>query len=157
MSNKVPDSRDGYRLLTLVGGLPLLAAMVVDSVAVVGRHLRVPLNGSIEIVQFSLLIAGATAIVIATLASSHARVRLLVDRIPKRAANWCRRATQLLSAIYFLALTAGSAWLAADLWLGHEQSELLELPYRPLRATAILATLLVATIFARRALGRAAP
>jgi hypothetical protein len=39
-------------------------------------------------------------------------------------------------------LLVGSGWIAADLWNGHEESELLRIPYRPLRV-AVAVTLVV--------------
>lgn len=151
MSDDHDPRKRWYRPLIFIGGVPLLVAMLVDSIAVVGRHLRMPLNGSIEIVQHALLIAGATAMVVATLTRSHALVRLLIDRLPTRPASWCRRTNDILSATYFLALAAGGIWLAIELAPGFEQSELLGLPYRPLRVLANFAVLLVALIFLRRA------
>ena len=62
----------------------------------------------------------------------------------------------LLSAIVFVLLAAGSAWVAADLWSGHEQTELLRLPLRWFRLIWIAAALIIAALFAGSALrGRA--
>jgi TRAP-type C4-dicarboxylate transport system permease small subunit len=51
-----------------------------------------------------------------------------------------------LCAVFFLALAAGSIWIAFDLRAGHEESELLSIPYAPLRAVSILAVLGVALV-----------
>jgi hypothetical protein len=50
--------------------------------------------------------------------------------------------------LLFAALLAGTVWIAADLWHGHEESELLRIPYRPLRivAAASLAGLLILSL-----------
>ena len=135
-----------------IGGTALLVAMAVDALAVIGRHTGIPFLGSIEIVQAAVLLSGATAMLIATLAGVHARVHLLVDRAPPRLRRTLARAGLALGALFFLALTIASVWIARDLWAGHEESELLHLPYRPLRLFTVLAAAAVAMTFALQAL-----
>jgi TRAP-type C4-dicarboxylate transport system permease small subunit len=55
----------------------------------------------------------------------------------------------VLSIIFFLALAAGSIWIAHDLWHAHEGSDLLGIPYAPLRIASIIALISVAALFAR--------
>lgn len=140
------------RLLVGVGGTALLVAMSVDALAVVGRHTGLPLLGSIEIVQAAVLVSGATALLIATLAGVHARVHLVVDRLPPRLARALQRVSLGLAALLYGALLAASVWIARDLWDGQEASELLSLPYRPLRVFTALAAAAVAASFAMQAL-----
>lgn len=140
------------RALVVVGGGALLIALAVDALAVIGRHLGLPLLGSIELVQAAVLVSGSTALLVATLADVHARVHLLVDRLPASWQGLLLRFGQLLSALLFLAFMASSVWIASDLWQGHEQSELLRIPYRPLRIVAVLATAAVAIAFLRQLL-----
>lgn len=135
------------RLLVIAGGTALLVAMAADAIAVVGRHVGMPLLGSIEIVQAAVLLAAAAAMLVATIRGTHAVVHLLVDRWPKWLRPWLRAAIGLLSAAFFLALLAGSVWIAVDLWTGHEESELLRIPYRPLRLAVIAATAAIAAAF----------
>ena len=135
------------RGLVVTGGAALLVAMLVDALAVLGRHVGMPLLGSIELVQAAVLVSGSIALLIATLAGVHARVHLLVDRLPPAVAEGLRRLGLLLGGLLFLALLAASLWIAHDLWRGQEQSELLALPYRPLRVFAVLATASVAASF----------
>lgn len=135
------------RLLVIAGGGALLVAMAADAIAVVGRHVGMPLLGSIEIVQAAVLFAAAAAMLVATIRGTHAVVHLLVDRWPQRLRPWLRAAIGLVSAAFFLALLAGSVWIAADLWSGHEESELLRIPYRPLRLAVIAATAAIAVAF----------
>jgi hypothetical protein len=42
-----------------------------------------------------------------------------------------------------------------DLWGGHEESEILRIPYRPLRIAVVVALLTLLIIAVRRALSRA--
>jgi TRAP-type transport system small permease protein len=146
-----------HRWLVLVGGGALLLAMAVDGLAVVGRHIGWPLLGSIEIIQAAVLVAGCAALVVATLAGVHARVHLLVDRMPARPRDLLARIGMLAGALLFGALAAASVWIAADLWPGHEESEWLRVPYRPLRIIALAAALTVAGAFAAAALRRRTP
>ena len=62
----------------------------------------------------------------------------------------------LLSAVFFVALAVGSIWIAFDLRDGHEQSELLRIPYAPLRIVSIAAVLAVAAIYLFRVFARRA-
>jgi TRAP-type C4-dicarboxylate transport system permease small subunit len=137
--------------LVVIGGGALLVAMAVDGLAVIGRHVGLPLLGSIEAVQAAVLIAGAVALLVATLARRHARVHLLSDRLPKPVERALRRAGFLLGALLFLALAAASLWIASELWPGFEESEWLHIPYAPLRVFTVVFALAVAIAFLRAA------
>jgi TRAP-type transport system small permease protein len=133
----------------------LLAATAVDAAAVAGRHLGVPILGSLEIVQALILVASASAVVCATLADKHAAVNLLVNRVSPSARHWMRRVNAILCVLFLLLLACGTGWIASDLWGGHEQSELLHIPYAPLRILCLVALVLAAgtlvpRIFRRR-------
>jgi len=125
-------------LLVWLAGGALLVAVAVDSLAMIGRQIRFPLIGSIEIVEAVVLIAAGGGLIIATLDGAHARVNLLLERLPKRWRERVLRLHALAAALLFAALLAASVWIAADLWGGHEESELLRIPYRPLRIAAVL-------------------
>jgi len=47
-------------------------------------------------------------------------------------------------------LATGSIWIAHDLRGGHEESELLHIPYAPLRVISIVSVAAVALIYAAR-------
>lgn len=134
----------------------MMLAMGVDALAVAGRHLGLPLLGSIELVQAFVTVSGATALVLATLARAHARVHLLVDRLPTAWQGPLDRLGQGLSVVFFLALAVASGWIALELWGGHEQSELLGIGYRPLRLTVTLAVLACTAAFLAQLLRRRA-
>jgi TRAP-type C4-dicarboxylate transport system permease small subunit len=121
-----------------LGGLALLAMTAIDTLAVIGRHTGFPVHGSIELIQAAVLVAGALAMVAATLADNHARVHLLLDRLSPGRRHVIERLCHLGSVLFFGALLIGSAWIAFDLWNGHEQSELVGVPWRWLRLFANL-------------------
>ena len=120
-----------------IGGAALLAATAVDTLSVIGRNVGIPFIGSIELVQAAVLVSGIAGLIFATAADEHARVRILTDRtaLGKSAA---RVIGSIGTALFLAGLLAGSSWLAADLWNGHEQSEVLNIPWRPLRLIANL-------------------
>jgi TRAP-type C4-dicarboxylate transport system permease small subunit len=136
--------------LFYLGAAALLFAVAVDAIAVIGRHIGRPLLGSIELMQAAILIAASAAIVSATLADKHAVVHLLIDRLSPRTRALMERFHAALCGIFFVALAAGSIWIAHDLRGGHEESELLHIPYAPLRVISIVSVAAVALIYAAR-------
>ena len=137
--------------LFYVGAGGLLIVMAIETLAVIGRHVGWPLLGAIEIIQAAILLASCSAMVSTTLTQGHASVHLLTDRLPEGPRQWLLRSGSLLSALFFLGLTVGGIWLAADFWHAHEQSELLHIPFRPLRALAAISVVTIAAIFLYRA------
>jgi TRAP-type C4-dicarboxylate transport system permease small subunit len=136
------------------GGAALLAATAIDTLAVIGRQAGFALHGAIELIQAAILVAGSLALIAATAANTHARVRLVIDRLgPAR--HWLERGSELFTAVFALALLIGSGWLAADLWRSHEVSEIAGVPWRWLRMFANLA-LVVVIALALRAFARGA-
>ena len=136
-----------------IGGAALLAATLIDTLAVICRHIGWPITGSIEVMQAAVLVAGSLGLVIATWEDSHARVRLVVERLSengRRVADWL---SEVATLAFVLALLTGSVWLAADLWNGHEQSELLGVPWALLRAIANICLAAVALLLVLRLTG----
>ncbi|HZV56578.1 MAG TPA: TRAP transporter small permease subunit [Sphingobium sp.] len=140
-----------------IGGIALVLASATDVLAVVGRHIGVPLRGSIELVQAFILVAGGIALIIATHAGSHARVHILADRMSPPWKARVERVAAALSALLICAFLAGGLWIAADLWGSQEVSELLHLPYRVLRIICNVCLLLVLLAWLRKVLGRERP
>jgi TRAP-type C4-dicarboxylate transport system permease small subunit len=138
----------------LVGSLGLLVATAADAIAVAGRHTGIHLLGSIEVVQSAVVLIASSAMVAATIVGSHASVHILTERLPAGTARRLARIAALLSALLFALLAAGSAWVASELWSGFEQTELLGIPLRWLRALWIAAALLIAFLFLRAAARR---
>ena len=144
-------------ILTWIGGAALLTAMSIDTLAVIGRYVGLPLRGSIELIQPMVLVSGSVGLVLATLAANHARVRLVIERLGASTRGMLKRLWEFSSLLFFLCLLAGSAWIAADLWNGHEVSELVGVPWRVLRLFANLCLLALCAISLRRLIGKRAP
>lgn len=141
-----------YRWLIIAGGSAMLIAVAIELLAVAGRLLALPLPGAIELVQVAVTVSGAAGLVVATLHRSHAHVRLLLERLSRAHARQLVRVNQVLAALFFLLLAAGSAWLALDLWGGFEETEVWRVPYMPLRVLVTLASGAVAVFFLRASL-----
>jgi TRAP-type C4-dicarboxylate transport system permease small subunit len=146
-----PPAAPSHGPLFYVGAAGLLLVMATETVSVIGRHLGFPLLGALEIIQASILLAACTAMVSATLTRAHASVHLVIDRLSPRAREALLRAGALLSALFFAGLAAGSLWLVGDLWHAFEHSEVLGIPFRPLRLIVSLAALAVSAVFVRQA------
>ena len=140
--------------MIVIGGCALLAATAIDTLAVIGRHIGLPVRGSIELMQAMVLVSGATSIVLATIAGSHARVKIIVDRLQGLPRSIADRASSLMTALFFLLLLCGSLWLAADLWASHEMSEVLGVPWRWMRLFANICLLAGLLITLRQVMGR---
>lgn len=140
-----------------IGSAGLLLATAADSIAVLGRHTGFALIGAIEIVQAAIVFIAASSMVSVTLSRGHAAVHILTDRLtPSRRAALARVAN-LLGVLALLLLAAGSLILLADLWNGHERSELLHIPLRWFRLLMIAALVFVAILFVRQALENPKP
>lgn len=140
-------------LLVWIAGGALLLATATDTLAMLGRQVRLPLLGAIEIVQVAVLVAAAGALLMAALEQAHARVHFLLNRLQHRARSRMERVHAACATVLYAALLAGSVWLTRDLWHGHEHSELLHLPYRPLRVLVVV-TLLLLFVHALRRIWR---
>lgn len=127
-----------HSLMTWTGGAALLAATAVDTISVIGRQVGFSVHGAIELIQAAVLVAGAIALIAATVANNHARVRILVERLGQARPS-VERIGDALSVVFLAALLVGSTWLAADLWSSHEVSEIAGVPWRWLRLLANLA------------------
>ncbi|RVU05883.1 TRAP transporter small permease subunit [Novosphingobium umbonatum] len=131
-------------------GLGLGAAS--DGIAVAGRHLGLHLLGSIEITQGAIVLLGAGGMLYATLEGHHASVHMVTQRLSQATSARLARVMAGVSALVFLAIAAGSIWLGAEMWGGFEQTELLHIPIRWLRALWEMVALAIAALFARQAL-----
>ncbi|SOB88244.1 Tripartite ATP-independent transporter, DctQ component [Sphingomonas guangdongensis] len=138
-----------------LGSVALLVAMATDALAVLGRHFGFPLLGALELVQASVSVAGACAIVCASAAGAHAVIHAVLDRVSPASRAVLAPAGQLLGAAFFLVLAVGCGWIAWDLRAAAEATDLLGIPLAPLRLFATFALIFTATLFVRTAARRA--
>lgn len=142
------------RWMIWLGGFALLAATAIDTLAVAGRNLGWSIHGSIELIQAAVLVAGAIALLLSSIAASHAKVHLLVDRLQGRPRDWAVRANTALTALLFALLLAGSGWTALDLWNAHEIGEITGVPWRWMRLFANLCFAATIVVLLAQAFGR---
>lgn len=135
--------------LFYIGAAALVLATGIETIAVLGRHVGIPLLGALEIIQACILLMASAAMLSATMNSGHATVTLLTNRLSDGARCLLRAFANLLSALFFMGLTAGVLWLAVDTWNDHEQSEMLHIPFRPLRIVSLAAAGAIALVFLR--------
>ncbi|MEO6340171.1 MAG: TRAP transporter small permease [Caulobacteraceae bacterium] len=121
------------KLSFLTGSIALLCMVAIDFVSVVCRHLRVPLTGSIELIQACITVAISAAVVGATLTAGHAAVHVLTERMSPAWRRRCLRIADVACVLYFAAAAVGGFWLLGDTLNGDERSDLLRLPITPLR------------------------
>lgn len=140
------------RIVFVMGSLGLAGALVTDSVAVAGRHLQIPLLGSVELVQAFVVIAASAAMLAATLSGDHASVRVLTERMSETWRGRFDRIAAMAGALLFAALAVGSAWIMWDLRDGAEETELLRIPLVWLRAFWLVSAMACCGMFAARAL-----
>lgn len=136
--------------LFYIGAAGLVTATVIETIAVSGRWLSVPLHGALEIIQAAVLITSCVAMLTATLEGTHATVHMLLNRLGPRFRLVLVRAASFISFACFASLTVASIWLTIEHWDGHEASELLHIPFRPLRILCSVSMLAIAVVFAHR-------
>ena len=153
----VPTEPSGLidRWVTGIGGVALLACMLIGTISVIARHLGVTIVGDIELEQSAIVLSASAALVCATHASRHARVHLLLNRLTPVYRMWLTHLSAVLSSLFFAVLTLGLGLITLELRNSHEESELLHIPYAPLRLVALAATVSSAVLCAARVRSRA--
>lgn len=141
--------------LFYIGAAGLLSAMAVEVVSVAGRHLSTPVHGALEFIQTAILLTASVSMLSATLAETHATVHLVTSRAAPALKRLLARFAAVLSAVFFIGLAVAGAWLMLEHWNLHEESELLHIPFRPLRMLSFLAVVAIAGVFIRRSARRA--
>lgn len=151
IDESLPKKPPRYGVLFYLGASGLLIAMGIEAIAVAGRQIGIPLLGALEIIQTAILLTASAAMLSATLADAHATVKLLVERLSPRMQAILHRLALLISAAFFGCLAAAAAWLTMDAWHEFEHSELLHIPYRPLRVIVVVMTAAIALTLAYKA------
>ena len=136
--------------LFYAGAAGLATATVVETIAVSGRWLSLPLHGALEIIQAAILVTACVSMLSATLAGTHASVQLLLNRLTPRRKRLLTRSGSLISAVFFAALAVASIWLTIEHWDGYEETELLHISLRPLRILCSISMLAIVVVFAYR-------
>ena len=99
----------------------------------------------------AIVLIAASSLVSVTLARGHAGVHILTDRLKPAPRRRLALFADIAAALTVVLLVIGSVLILADLWNGHERSELLHIPLRVLRLLMTLALTVVAIAFAQQA------
>jgi TRAP-type C4-dicarboxylate transport system permease small subunit len=150
MDPVTPSGKRG--VLFYVGAAGLLGVMVIEVIAVFGRHARVPLLGALEMAQAAIVPAACASMVLASLAGTHAVVHLLTERLSERVRDRMLRASALLACVFFIGLCVGAGWLTVEFWNSFEETDVLHIPFRPLRVLVTVCAGALALIFLMRGL-----
>ena len=117
---------------SFVGGIFLIAAMLLLMANIFGRFTHTVIPGSYEIFELVMAIPIAFALVHAALQKAHVTVLLVVSRFPPRLGAAAEILVSLLSLAIWALITWGSARLAYENGLA-ETTDVLGIPYLPVR------------------------
>ena len=115
-----------------LGGIALIAAMLLTISNILGRPLKIVIPGSYEIFELIMVIPVGFALVYAALKKYHVIVNLIVSRFPPKIGA----AAEMLAAFLSFAIWGLMAYAAASLAFEtglKEISDTLEIPYLPFR------------------------
>ncbi len=130
-----------------LGSFALLATTLLVVISVLGRHLQIPLPGSVEMVEALIVLVASSSLLLATFDKAHAAARLFVEKMSPVTQQAVEKFGLLMGAIFIVALLIGSVWLIIEYWYAHEATHLLGIPIAPLRwlfcASLLLITILL--------------
>lgn len=124
-----------------LGGVFLIAAMLLLISNIVGRFTNTVIPGSYELFEMLMVVPISFALFYAALKKYHVIVELIVSRFPTRFAAVAQMAASLLSFAIWLLITWASIQIAFENGL-REITEVLEIPYLPFRIVWIFFILL---------------
>jgi TRAP-type C4-dicarboxylate transport system permease small subunit len=116
----------------VLGGIFLIAGMLLLMSNIFGRFVHLVIPGSYELFELIMAIPVAFALVYAALRKTHVVVDLIVSRFPPRLAAAAEVLTSLLSFAIWALITWGGTSLAYENGL-KETTDLLRVPFLPFR------------------------
>lgn len=126
-------------LVIYVGSIGLLVEMVVVFITALMRNLGLTFPGSIEVVETIIVVVASAALVMTTLATSHATVRLVIDRVSPKTGRILHCLTHLLGAFFWLLMAVAGFWILTETWGEEERTMLMGIPLAPLRTIWLVA------------------
>jgi len=116
----------------IIGGVFLIAGMLLLIINILGRFVHFVIPGSYEIFELIMVVPVAIALVYTAMKKGHVVVHLVVSRFPPRLGV----ATEILACLVSFSIWALIAWAGAQLVFEiglQEVSETLDIPYLPFR------------------------
>jgi TRAP-type C4-dicarboxylate transport system permease small subunit len=121
---------------TIIGGVFLIAAMLLLISNIFGRFVHFVIPGSYEVFELIMVVPVAIALVYTAMKKGHVIVHLVVARFPPR----LNAAAEILACLVSLSIWALIAWAGLQLIFEaglQEISETLDIPYLPFRVVWI--------------------
>ncbi|MBA3011717.1 MAG: TRAP transporter small permease [Desulfobacula sp.] len=115
-----------------IGGVFLIAAMLLLLSNIVGRITHTVIPGSYELFEMLMVVPVSFALFYAAKEKYHVVVELIISQFPPRLAAVAEMTAALLSFAIWSLIVWASVQLAAENGLS-EATEILELPYLPFR------------------------
>jgi TRAP-type C4-dicarboxylate transport system permease small subunit len=116
----------------LIGGVFLIAGLLLLMSNIFGRFLHLVIPGSFELFELIMAVPVSFALVYAALQKTHVVVDLIVSRFPPRLGAAAEILTSLLSCAIWALIAWGGAQLAYENGL-REATDLLKVPFLPFR------------------------
>jgi TRAP-type C4-dicarboxylate transport system permease small subunit len=115
-----------------LGGVFLIAGMLLLMSNILGRFLHIVIPGSYELFELLMVVPVGFALVYAALQKTHVDVNLIVSRFPPKLAVASEIMASLLSFVIWALIAWGGTRLAFENGL-REISDVLEIPFLPFR------------------------
>lgn len=116
----------------VLGGISLIAGMLLLMSNILGRFLHLVIPGSFELFELIMAIPVSFALVYAALQKAHVVVDLIISRFPPKLGAASEILTSLLSFVIWALIAWGGTQLAYENGL-REMTDLLKVPYLPFR------------------------
>ncbi len=127
----------------IIGAFGLIAIMLAVSISVAGRHLGIPVPGSVEIAELLIILVAASSYIYTSINNKHASASFFVDHVSIEVRKYLARLQTLFAIILGAGLSVGNFWLIVDVWSLDEASFLLGIPIVPFRIVWFGSTFLV--------------
>ncbi len=131
---------------TIIGGVFLIAGMLLLISNILGRFVNFVIPGSYELFELFMVIPVAIALVYTALQNAHVVVNILISRFPARLAAICEMAASLLGLAIWGLITYAGAHMAFENGL-KETTDILGIPYLPFRIAWVLCLLIFSLIY----------
>jgi TRAP-type C4-dicarboxylate transport system permease small subunit len=131
------------KILMIIGGVAVLALMVLATGNVVLRIFHFPFRGAYEIVSFLGAIVIAFALGYTQRKKDHIIVEILTERFPKKLQRCTDTLAYLVITIFFAVVSWQIFVWAMKIYVSHEVSETLKVVYHPFVFAVALAFALV--------------
>lgn len=132
--------------VNLIGGVFLIAGMLLLMSNILGRFINFVIPGSYELFELFMVIPVSVALVYTALKDAHVVVDILVSRFPRRLAAFFEMAASLLSFAIWGGITYAGAHMAFENGL-KETTDILGIPYLPFRIFWILCLLVFSLVY----------